>query len=96
MAALREITAQPVLERVLRVNLRNSKSNISASHPANLLKKFGIDGLTPAEEAELSHELSQAYHRDEAAASSRDVQRIAEKVRARLAASESAPKSPAP
>lgn len=58
-------------------------------NPANLLKKFGIDGLTPAEEAELSRELSQAYHADEAAASSRDVQRIAEKVRARLQSEES-------
>jgi hypothetical protein len=53
-------------------------------NPANLLKKFGIDGLTPDEEAELTRELSAAYHMDEAAATSRDVQRIAEKVRARL------------
>lgn len=53
-------------------------------NPANLLKKFGIDDLTPEEEAELSRELSAAYHMDEAAATSRDVQRIAEKVRARL------------
>jgi hypothetical protein len=53
-------------------------------NPAALLKKFGIDDLTPEEEAELSRELSAAYHMDEAAATSRDVQRIAEKVRARL------------
>lgn len=53
-------------------------------NPATLLKKFGISDLTPEEEAELSHELSQAYHMDEASATSRDVQRIAEKIRARL------------
>ena len=53
-------------------------------NPSALLKKFGITDLTPAEEAEFCRELSRAYHMDEAAASSRDVQRIAEKVRARL------------
>jgi hypothetical protein len=53
-------------------------------NPATLLQKFGISDLTPEEEAELTRELSAAYHMDEAAASSRDVQRIAEKVRARL------------
>jgi 2-oxo-4-hydroxy-4-carboxy--5-ureidoimidazoline (OHCU) decarboxylase len=57
-------------------------------HPATLLQKFGISELTPEEEAELTRELSAAYHMDEAAASSRDVQRIAEKVRARLKNSE--------
>ena len=57
-------------------------------NPSILLKKFGITDLTPEEEAELCRELSQAYHMDEAAASSRDVQRIAEKVRARLQHSE--------
>lgn len=50
----------------------------------DLLKRYGITDLTPGEEAELTRELSAAYHMDEAAASSRDVQRIAEKVRARL------------
>ena len=39
---------------------------------------------TPEEDAQLARELSAAYHMDEAAATSRDVQRIAEKVRARL------------
>jgi hypothetical protein len=53
--------------------------------PINLLKRYGVTDLTPEEEAELSRELSAAYHMDEAAATSRDVQRIAEKVRARLA-----------
>jgi hypothetical protein len=53
-------------------------------NPATLLQKFGISDLTPEEEAELTRELSAAYHADEAAATSRDVQRIAEKVRARL------------
>lgn len=76
---------------------QNTKKNFTSDptnhkfhlmNPANLLKKFGIDGLTPAEEAELSHELSQAYHMDESSASSRDVQRIAEKIRARLQSEE--------
>ena len=53
-------------------------------NPATLLQKLGISDLTPEEEAELTRELSEAYHMDEAAATSRDVQRIAEKVRARL------------
>lgn len=53
-------------------------------NPATLFQKFGISELTPEEEAELTRELSEAYHADEAAATSRDVQRIAEKVRARL------------
>jgi hypothetical protein len=51
----------------------------------NLLKRFGVTDLTPEEEAEFTRELSAAYHMDEAAVTSRDVQRIAEKVRARLA-----------
>jgi hypothetical protein len=54
-------------------------------NPIDLLKRYGITDLTPEEEAELTRELSAAYHMDEAAATSRDVQRIAEKVRARLA-----------
>jgi hypothetical protein len=58
-------------------------------NPIDLLKRYGITDLTPAEEAELTRELSAAYHMDEAAASSRDVQRIAEKVRARLQSDES-------
>jgi hypothetical protein len=53
-------------------------------NPIDLLKRYGITDLTPGEEAELTRELSAAYHMDEAAASSRNVQRIAEKVRARL------------
>lgn len=57
-------------------------------NPATLLQKFGISDLTPDEEAELTRELAAAYHMDEAAASSRDIQRIAEKVRARLQQSE--------
>ena len=57
---------------------------IPRMNPATLLQKFGISDLTPEEEAELTRELSAAYHADEASATSRDVQRIAEKVRARL------------
>ena len=58
-------------------------------NPIDLLKRYGITDLTPAEEAELTRELSAAYHMDEAAATSRDVQRIAEKVRARLQSEQS-------
>jgi hypothetical protein len=60
-------------------------------NPVDLLKRFGVTDLTPEEEAEFSRELSAAYHMDEAAASSRDIQRIAEKVRARLAVAEATP-----
>ena len=62
-------------------------------NPSILLKKFGITDLTPEEEAELCRELSHAYHMDEASATSRDVQRIAEKVRARLNAPPADPPS---
>lgn len=48
-----------------------------------LTRSDGAD-LTPEEDAQLTRELAAAYHMDEAAATSRDVQRIAEKVRARL------------
>ena len=50
----------------------------------NLLTRTGGADLTPEEEAQLSRELADAYHMDEASATSRDVQRIAEKVKARL------------
>jgi hypothetical protein len=50
----------------------------------NLLTRSSGTDLTPEEEALLTRELSDAYHMDEAAATSRDVQRIAEKVRARM------------
>lgn len=53
-------------------------------NPINLLVRIGSPELTPEEETFLTHELSTAYHMDEAAASSRDVGRIAEKIRARL------------
>lgn len=59
-------------------------------NPAQLLQKFGISTLSSEEESELTRELSAAYHMDEAAATSRDIQRIAEKVRARLQQSERA------
>lgn len=58
--------------------------NFPLMNPASLLKKFGIADLSPEEDAELSRELSAAYHMDEAAATDRDVQRIAEKIRLRL------------
>ena len=49
-----------------------------------LLTRSGGADLTPEENAQLTWELADAYHMDEASATSRDVQRIAEKVRARL------------
>lgn len=49
-----------------------------------LLTRSGEDDLTPEEDAQLTRELADAYHMDEAAGTSRDVQRIAEKVKARL------------
>jgi hypothetical protein len=69
------------------MTIPDSKIQYPNHHPMNpidLLKRYGITDLTPEEEAELTRELSAAYHMDEAAATSRDVQRIAEKVRARL------------
>lgn len=48
-----------------------------------LIRSAGAD-LTPEEDAMLIRELAAAYHMDEASATSRDVQRMAEKVRARL------------
>lgn len=53
-------------------------------HPIDLIKRYGTEDLTPEEEVELTRELSAAYHMDEAAATNRDVQRIAEKVRIKL------------
>ncbi len=50
----------------------------------SLLTRSGVTALTPDEEALLVRELSAAYHMDEAAATSRDVQRIAEKIRERM------------
>lgn len=49
-----------------------------------LLTRAGGAELTPEEEALLTRELADAYHMDEVSATSREVQRIAEKVRARL------------
>lgn len=50
----------------------------------NLLTRTGGADLTPEEEALLTRELADAYHMDEVSATSREVQRIAEKVRARM------------
>jgi hypothetical protein len=58
----------------------------------DLLTRLG-GTLNPEEEAQLTRELAAAYHMDEASATSRDVQRIAEKVRARL---ENPPPEPPP
>ncbi len=58
-----------------------------------LLIRSGEADLTPEEDAQLTRELADAYHMDEASATSRDVQRIAEKVRARLNAPPADPPS---
>ena len=58
-----------------------------------LLTRTGGADLTPEEDAQLTRELADAYHMDEASATSRDVQRIAEKVRARLNAPPADPAS---
>lgn len=60
--------------------------HLPTMNPIKLLRRDEFSPLTPEEEAALALELSAAYHMDEAAATSRDVQRIVEKVRARLAA----------
>jgi hypothetical protein len=52
--------------------------------PISLLRRQALAEFTPEEEAALTRELSAAYHMDESAAASRDVQRIGEKVRARI------------
>jgi hypothetical protein len=50
----------------------------------NLLTRTSGADLTPEEDALLTRELADAYHMDEVSATSREVQRIAEKVRARM------------
>jgi hypothetical protein len=52
--------------------------------PISLLSRQTPAEFTPEEDAALARELSAAYHMDESAAASRDVQRIGEKVRARI------------
>lgn len=52
----------------------------------SLLRRQAIAEFTPEEEVALARELSDAYHMDESATSSRDVQRIGEKVRIRIQA----------
>lgn len=65
--------------------------------PISLLRSKDFADLTPAEEAALTRELADAYHMDEAAVASRDVQRIAEKIRVRLLAARDAdPANPPP
>ena len=64
--------------------------------PITLLTRPSGADLTPEEDAQLTRELAAAYHMDEAAATSRDVQRIAEKVRARLESNEISSVQPAP
>ena len=59
-------------------------------NPITLLARSDKADFTPEEDAILTRELSAAYHMDEAAATSRDVQRIAEKIRARMQASNAA------
>ena len=54
--------------------------------PISLLSRQSPAEFTPEEDAALARELSAAYHMDESAAASRDVQRIGEKVRVRIKA----------
>ncbi len=68
---------------MIHTPVSNSKSD-PIMNVITLLARSGSADLTPEEDAQLTRELAAAYHMDEAAASSRDVQRIAEKVRARL------------
>ena len=55
-------------------------------HTLEILKQVSERELTPDEESQLMNDLSAAYHSDEAAMSSRDIQRIAEKISAKLKA----------
>lgn len=54
-------------------------------NPIDLLAQSGDIELTPEQEALITGELAQAYRMDECAATSPDIQRLAEKVRQRLA-----------
>ena len=63
-------------------------------NPITLLARSDKADFTPEEDAILTRELSAAYHMDEAAATSRDVQRIAEKIRARMQAPETGEPAP--
>ena len=64
--------------------------------PISPLSREVLANLSPEQEAALARELSEAYHQDEAAITSRDVQRIAEKVRLRLAAQTEQPDEHSP
>ena len=57
-------------------------------NPITLLTRSDKADFTPEEDALLTRELAAAYQMDEAAATSRDVQRIAEKIRLQLTESE--------
>ena len=52
--------------------------------PIKLLLQSGDAAIRPDEEAQLASALTLAYHKDEEAATDPGIQRIAEKVRARL------------
>ena len=67
------------------MNQAPSKNDAEPDDAIRLLTRPAEQKLTAEEDLLLSQELSAAYHMDEIAATSRDVQRIAEKVRARLA-----------
>jgi len=58
--------------------------NPQSMNAIKLLTRSSGSDLTPEEDAQLTRELAAAYHMDEASATSREVQRIAEKIRARL------------
>lgn len=62
--------------------------------PISLLRREELADLSPEEEVALARELADAYHMDETASTSRDVQRIAEKVRMRLTAMRQSQQNP--
>ena len=58
---------------------------------STLLEKLAKSSLSAEEESELVRELTAAYHADERAASSRELERIAEKISQRIRGSQTPP-----
>ncbi len=65
------------------MNFKMSKTQF-IMNPIALILRSAENTLTAEEDAALTRELTKAYHMDELASKSRDVERIAEKVRLRL------------
>lgn len=64
--------------------MKQPHPTVTPEDAIRLLARSAEQSLTAEEESILSLELAAAYHMDEAAVTSREVQRIAEKIRARL------------